>query len=53
MIQDNDQRLNDQGLFALAMLLRLHGIAAEQAQLRHRLGTVAVGITEMLRCAKE
>jgi len=53
MIQDNDQRLNDQGLFALAMLLRLHGVAAEQAQLRHRLGTAAVGITEMLRCAKE
>src|ERR1700759_400593 len=53
MIQDNDQPLNDQGLFALAMLLRLHGVAAEYAQLRHRLGTATVGITEMLRCAKE
>ena len=48
MIQDNDQ-----GLFALAMLLRIHGVAAEQPQLRHRLGSAAVGITEMLRCAKE
>jgi subfamily B ATP-binding cassette protein HlyB/CyaB len=48
MTQDNDQ-----GLFALAMLLRIHGVAAEQPQLRHRLGSVAVGITEMLRCAKE
>jgi ATP-binding cassette, subfamily B, bacterial HlyB/CyaB len=47
MTQDNDQ-----GLFALAMLLRIHGVAAEQPQLRHRLGS-AVGITEMLRCAKE
>src|SRR5258708_13608759 len=48
MTQDNDQ-----GLFALAMLLRIHGVAAEQPQLRHRLGSAAVGITEMLRCAKE
>jgi subfamily B ATP-binding cassette protein HlyB/CyaB len=47
MTQDNDQ-----GLFALAMLLRIHGVAAEQPQLRHRLGS-AIGITEMLRCAKE
>jgi ATP-binding cassette, subfamily B, bacterial HlyB/CyaB len=48
MTQDSDQ-----GLFTLAMLLRIHGVAAEQAQLRHRLGSAAVGITEMLRCAKE
>src|SRR6266700_1139516 len=48
MTQDNDQ-----GLFTLAMLLRIHGTAAEQPQLRHRLGSAAVGITEMLRCAKE
>ena len=53
MTQDNGQRLNDQGLFALAMLLRIHGIAVEQPQLRHRLGSVAVGVTEMLRCAKQ
>jgi subfamily B ATP-binding cassette protein HlyB/CyaB len=53
MTQDDGQRLNDQGLFALAMLLRLHGIAADKPQLRHRLGPAAVGITEMLRCAKE
>jgi subfamily B ATP-binding cassette protein HlyB/CyaB len=48
MTQDNDQ-----GLFALAMLLRIHGVAAEQPQLRHRLGSATIGITEMLRCAKE
>jgi ATP-binding cassette, subfamily B, bacterial HlyB/CyaB len=46
-------RANDQGLFALAMLLRLHGVVADQSQLRHRLGSAAVGITEMLRCAKQ
>src|SRR6267142_1474170 len=48
MTQDNDQ-----GLFILALLLRIHGIAVERPQLRHRLGSAAVGITEMLRCAKE
>jgi subfamily B ATP-binding cassette protein HlyB/CyaB len=41
------------GLFALVLLLRLHGVAAEGEQLCHRLGTRYVGITEMLRCAKE
>ena len=48
MTQDNDQ-----GLFVLAMLLRIHGVAAEQPQLRHRLSSANVGIPEMLRCAKE
>src|SRR6478672_4165241 len=46
-------QVNDQGLFALAMLLRIHGVATEQPQLRHRLGSANVGVTEMLRCAKE
>ncbi len=41
------------GLFALVLLLRLHGVAAEEEQLCHRWGTRRVGITEMLRCAKE
>src|SRR5579863_845329 len=40
------------GLFALVLLLRLHGVAAEEEQLCHRLGTRQIGITEMLRCAK-
>ena len=43
----------DPGLFALVLLLRLHGIAADEEQLCHRLGTRRVGVTEMLRCAKE
>jgi subfamily B ATP-binding cassette protein HlyB/CyaB len=41
------------GLFALVLLLRLHGVAAEEEQLCHRLGTRHIGMTEMLRCAKE
>jgi subfamily B ATP-binding cassette protein HlyB/CyaB len=48
MTQDNDQ-----GLFALAMLLRIHGVAVERPQLRHHLGSATIGATEMLRCAKE
>jgi subfamily B ATP-binding cassette protein HlyB/CyaB len=41
------------GLFVLVLLLRLHGVAAEEEQLCHRLGTRSVGITEMLRCARD
>jgi ATP-binding cassette, subfamily B, bacterial HlyB/CyaB len=41
------------GVFVLVMLLRLHGVAAEEKQLCHRLGTRCVGIPEMLRCAKD
>jgi subfamily B ATP-binding cassette protein HlyB/CyaB len=43
----------DQGLAALVMLLRCHGIGAESGQIRHRCGTATIGITEMLRCAKD
>src|SRR5436190_22939640 len=35
------------------MLLRVHSIAVEQAQLRNRLGSSRIGIVEMLRCAKQ
>lgn len=40
------------GSFALVLLLRLHGIAADKEQLCHRMGTRRIGVTEMLRCAK-
>lgn len=40
------------GSFALVLLLRLHGIAADREQLCHRMGTRRIGVTEMLRCAK-
>src|SRR5262245_27160399 len=35
------------------MLLRFHGIGAEAGQIRHRCGMARIGITEMLRCAKD
>jgi ATP-binding cassette, subfamily B, bacterial HlyB/CyaB len=43
----------DPGLYALVSLLRVHQIGADPGQIRHRFGGMAIGITEMLRCAKE
>ena len=43
----------DPGLEALVALLRLHDIAAEAEQIRHRLGTSKIGAPEILRCAKD
>src|SRR5437764_1935403 len=43
----------DQGLMALVMMLRFHGIGADPEQIRHRFASTAVGAAEMLRCAKE
>jgi subfamily B ATP-binding cassette protein HlyB/CyaB len=43
----------DPGLEALVMLLHFQGVAADQGQIRHRLGTTKVGAPEMLRCAKD
>jgi subfamily B ATP-binding cassette protein HlyB/CyaB len=42
----------DPGLAAVAMLLRFYGVAANPDQIRHRYGT-RIGVSEMLRCAKE
>lgn len=49
----DDSKADDSGLGALVILLRCHGIGAEAGQIRHRCGTAKIGITEMLRCAKE
>src|SRR6201997_4438428 len=43
----------DPGLSALVMLLRFHGLGADPEQIRHRFGASAIGIPEMLRCARE
>ncbi len=37
----------------MAILLRCHVIAADPQQIRHRMGTSRVGVTEILRCTKE
>ena len=43
----------DTGLESLALLLHFHGVAADVAQIRHRFASARVGMTEMLRCARE
>src|SRR5262249_61528562 len=48
----NNEAAVDSGLSVLVIMLRLQGIGADAAQLRHRLGHT-VGVLEMLRCAKE
>ena len=54
MSTDTDPtQAGDSGPAALVILLRCYGIGAESAQIRHRCGTATIGITEMLRCAKE
>jgi len=44
---------DDSGLVALVMVLRFHGVAADAAQLRHRVGAGGVGVPEIVRCARE
>src|SRR5262249_4176452 len=43
----------DPGLASLTLLLRFHSIAVNGEQLLHQFGTQTIGITEMLRCAKQ
>src|SRR5947208_457063 len=40
----------DQGLLALVMMLRFHGVGADPEQIRHQFAAKAVGVAEMLRC---
>jgi ATP-binding cassette, subfamily B, bacterial HlyB/CyaB len=43
----------DQGLTALVLLLRFHGVAVDPEQIRHRFGMAEFGFPEILRCAKD
>jgi ATP-binding cassette, subfamily B, bacterial HlyB/CyaB len=52
-IEASNVRAMDPGLAALVMLLRFHGVGADPEQLRHRLGKDTVGVTDMIRCAKD
>src|SRR5258706_13749300 len=53
MSAENENSAPDQGLAALVALLRFHGVGADPDQIRHRFGAKAIGVSEMLRCAKE
>jgi len=41
------------GVSSFTTLLGLHGVAADQGQIRHRFGSAAVGLQDMLRLGKE
>jgi ATP-binding cassette, subfamily B, bacterial HlyB/CyaB len=43
----------DQGLIALTSLLQLHGIGVDPEQVHHGFGEVPIGVSEMLRYAKQ
>ncbi len=49
----DSEDVDESGLIALAILLRCHGIAADPGQIRHRVGAARLGVTEILRCAKD
>jgi ATP-binding cassette, subfamily B, bacterial HlyB/CyaB len=52
MASGRDAASADPGLIALVALLRFNRIGADAEQIRHQLGGVAVGPSEMLRVAK-
>ena len=43
----------DQGLIVLTLLLQFHGIGVDPEQVRHRFGGLPIGVSEMLRYAKQ
>jgi subfamily B ATP-binding cassette protein HlyB/CyaB len=51
--QVSQSNVLDQGLVVLVTMLRFHGIGVDPEQLRHRVGGVPIGVSEMIRCAKE
>src|SRR5260370_1564566 len=52
-MHDVKTRPADTGLAALVMLMRFQGVAAGPDQILHRLRCTPIGLTEMLRSAKD
>ena len=50
---DVNPNSTDPGLAVLVMLMRFQGVAAEPDQIAHRFGRIPIGVSEMLRCAKD
>ncbi|CCD84726.1 Toxin secretion ABC transporter (ATP-binding and membrane protein); hlyB-like protein [Bradyrhizobium sp. ORS 285] len=48
-----DAGQRDTGLDCLTLLLRFHQVAVDPAQIAHQLAGEPVGVTQMLRCAKQ
>src|SRR5689334_23296740 len=53
MTIEAEMRAVDSGLEALMTLLHLQGVAADRDQIKHRLGTSALGVLDMLRCGRD
>jgi ATP-binding cassette, subfamily B, bacterial HlyB/CyaB len=53
MTIESEQQAADSGLEALMTLLHLQGVAADRDQIKHRLGTPALGVLDMLRCGRD
>lgn len=53
MAADGYMKAPDPGLVALVILLRVNGIPAEAERIRHYTASKTIGVTEMIRCAKE
>jgi ATP-binding cassette, subfamily B, bacterial HlyB/CyaB len=53
MPSENGKSAGDQGLFVLTSLLKFHGIGVDPKQVKHRFGGIPIGISEMLRYAKQ
>jgi subfamily B ATP-binding cassette protein HlyB/CyaB len=52
-MSSGSQQAPDAGLAALVMMMQFQGVAADAAQIRHRIGAHAIGVPDMLRCAKD
>jgi subfamily B ATP-binding cassette protein HlyB/CyaB len=48
-----ERREKDSGLECLILLLRFHQISVDADQISHQFSGEAIGVTEMLRCAKD
>jgi subfamily B ATP-binding cassette protein HlyB/CyaB len=45
--------VKDSGLQCLSLLLRFHQVPVDPAQIAHQFSGASIGVTEMLRCAKQ
>src|SRR5258708_22800108 len=52
-IDSGQAKTTEPGLAALVMSLGFHGVGADGDQIRHQVGAAAIGVPEMLRCAKD
>jgi ATP-binding cassette, subfamily B, bacterial HlyB/CyaB len=52
-LENDNQQQDDPGLACLVALLRFLGVGADAKQIKHQFGSVPIGVSEMLQCAKQ